>query len=133
MCVYMSVPTLHDWRWEPSGALTGRVYGKCGYRDGTLLTTSVVPPKGRSERTVRTVSGTAYSLGAPADAVAEDEARTREAAKRQSAPYPVMAPPIIWHRKSGKELFINQLPAIIRYPIPHRGWITARAPNRVNS
>ncbi|EOD05535.1 hypothetical protein EMIHUDRAFT_125289, partial [Emiliania huxleyi CCMP1516] len=45
------------------------MFGKRGYRDGTLLTTSVVPPKGR--------------FNAPANAVAEDEARTREAAKRQ--------------------------------------------------
>lgn len=63
------LPVLQDWRWKPSGALTGHMFGKRGYRDGTLLTTSVVPPKGR--------------FNAPANAVAEDEVRTREAAKRQ--------------------------------------------------
>jgi len=39
-------------------------------------------------------------------------------AQKQFAPYPVMAPPIIWHNRAsmGKEpVFINQLPAILRY------------------
>eukprot|EP00934_Nitzschia_sp_Nitz4_P004651 Nitzschia sp. Nitz4//scaffold23_size168460//160933//161709//NITZ4_002250-RA/size168460-processed-gene-0.146-mRNA-1//-1//CDS//3329543728//4641//frame0 len=40
----------------------------------------------------------------------------KDAAKKQCAPYPVMAPPIIWHRpEQGEEVFINQLPAIMRY------------------
>jgi len=37
-------------------------------------------------------------------------------AQKHSAPFPVAAPPIIWHRRSdGKEVFLNQLPAILRY------------------
>jgi glutathione S-transferase len=41
---------------------------------------------------------------------------TKEGARKHNAPYPVMAPPLIWHRpKDGKEVFINQLPAIMRY------------------
>ena len=38
-------------------------------------------------------------------------------AVQQLAPYPVMAPPIIWHRPTNgdPEVFINQLPAILRY------------------
>lgn len=42
-------------------------------------------------------------------------------AKLHNAPYPIMAPPIIWHRPKNeeddktKEVFISQLPAIVRY------------------
>ena len=42
----------------------------------------------------------------------------KEQAKKQLAPYPVMAPPIIWHNREseGKEdVFVNQLPNILRY------------------
>jgi glutathione S-transferase len=40
----------------------------------------------------------------------------KESAQKQSAPFPVVAPPIIWHRPNdGDEVFINQLPAIMRY------------------
>ena len=42
----------------------------------------------------------------------------KAAAQKQSAPFPVVAPPIIWHRPSAAEedeVFINQLPAILRY------------------
>ena len=40
-------PIIENWRWTSDGALCGYVYGKEGYRDGELMTTSVVPPEGR--------------------------------------------------------------------------------------
>lgn len=44
----------------------------------------------------------------------------KASAQKQCAPYPVLAPPIIWHKPAGgedskDEVFINQLPAILRY------------------
>ena len=70
------VPTLESWRWEANGALTGRIYGRPSYRDGTVFTTSVVPLTGRFEKYVRTVSGSTYRLGSPTAGVVEPEPLT---------------------------------------------------------
>lgn len=45
------------------------------------------------------------------------KAYNEKCACQQLAPYPVMAPPIIWHQPENgdPEVFINQLPAILRY------------------
>ena len=43
------VPILEMWWWKPDGSLCGHVHGKKGFRDGELMTTSVVPPDGRFE------------------------------------------------------------------------------------
>ena len=40
-------PMLENWRWTSDGAVEGYVYGKSGYRDGELMTTSIVPLAGR--------------------------------------------------------------------------------------
>ena len=40
-------PVLEMWRWTSNYAICGYVYGKRGYRDGELMTTSIVPPEGR--------------------------------------------------------------------------------------
>ena len=53
-------PILENWRWTPDGALCGYVYGKAGYREGEMMTTSVVPPEGRFASHVVTESGSAY-------------------------------------------------------------------------
>ena len=58
-----SSPILENWRWTADGALCGYVYGKSGYRDGELMTTSVVPAEGRFDSHVVTGSGSAYRLG----------------------------------------------------------------------
>ena len=56
-------PLLQMWRWTSDGAICGYVHGKEGFRDGELMTTSVVPPEGRFDTYVVTGSGTAYRLG----------------------------------------------------------------------
>ena len=43
--------------------LAGRVYGKAGYKDGTVITTSVVPKSQRFQTHAITESGTVYLLG----------------------------------------------------------------------
>ena len=58
-----TAPILHMWRWTADGAVSGHVYGKRGFRDGELMTTSVVPPEGRFDTYVITGSGSAYRLG----------------------------------------------------------------------
>ena len=60
------IPVLEQWQWTGDGAVCGYVYGKDGFRDGELMTTSVVPPDGRFETHVVTGSGSAYRLGEPA-------------------------------------------------------------------
>jgi hypothetical protein len=42
-------PVLELWQWTPDGSLCGYVHGKAGFRDGELMTTSIVPPEGRFE------------------------------------------------------------------------------------
>ena len=37
-------PLLCDWSYTSEGKLTGRVFGKRGYKDGTIMTTSAVSP-----------------------------------------------------------------------------------------
>ena len=56
-------PTLCDWHWMADGKLSGHVYGKAGFKDGTLITTSVVPRSQRTHTYVVTETGTAYLLG----------------------------------------------------------------------
>ena len=56
-------PTLCNWQWTADGKLTGKVYGKRGFKDGTLITTSVVPRSQRMHTHVVTEAGTAYLLG----------------------------------------------------------------------
>ena len=56
-------PLLERWRWTPDGAVCGYVHGKEGFRDGELMTTSVVNPEGRFPTYIITDSGSAYRLG----------------------------------------------------------------------
>ena len=44
-----SAPVIENWKWMSDGALCGYVYGKAGFREGELMTTSTVPPEGRFE------------------------------------------------------------------------------------
>ena len=83
---------LEDWKWTASGALIGAVYGKKGYKDGEVMTTSVVPPCGRYEGHVTTSTGTTYLLGQPAAAEGEAAGRvaTRTGAKRHKMDLPNM-------------------------------------------
>ena len=68
-------PTLCDWHWKADGRLTGRVYGKAGLKDGTLITTSAVPRSQRTHTHVVTESGTAYLLGQSAQEPPEEPVR----------------------------------------------------------
>ncbi|KOO34516.1 hypothetical protein Ctob_009561, partial [Chrysochromulina tobinii] len=61
-------PILENWKWTADGALCGHVYGKPGFREGELMTTSTVPPEGRFETHVVTESGNVYRLGMAAEA-----------------------------------------------------------------
>lgn len=61
-------PLLHQWKWSDNGKLSGKVYGKKGYRDGTLITTSAVQRSQRFNTHAVTESGTIYLLGTPAGA-----------------------------------------------------------------
>ena len=83
---------LEDWKWTASGALIGAVYGRKGYKDGEVMTTSVVPPCGRYEGHVTTSTGTTYLLGQPAAAEGEAAGRvaTRTGAKRHKMDLPNM-------------------------------------------
>ena len=56
---------LEEWKWNAGGSLTGYVYGKAGFRNGELITTSYVPPDRRFSGHVLTQSGTCYRLGTP--------------------------------------------------------------------
>ena len=56
-------PLLDRWRWTPDGAVCGYVHGKEGFRDGELMTTSIVNPEGRFPTYIITDSGSAYRLG----------------------------------------------------------------------
>jgi len=88
-------PVLHDWEWARSGGLTGRVYGREGFRMGELMTTSTIiecspledPEVGEGrlrhfrvltaaaeaalceDGLVATRSGTVYRLGVPRGAM----------------------------------------------------------------
>ena len=67
-------PILCNWSYTSEAKLTGRVYGKRGYRDGVVMTTSVVPRANRFHTHAITESGTVYLLGqrlTEADAAAE--------------------------------------------------------------
>ncbi len=58
-----SLPVLSEWSWTSDGKLTGKVYGKAGYKDGTCMTTSAVGRAQRFHTHVVTQSGTVYLLG----------------------------------------------------------------------
>ena len=51
------------FEWNADGTLSGRVYGKRGFRDGEAITTSAVAPAQRHATYVITESGSAYLLG----------------------------------------------------------------------
>ena len=56
-------PLLCDWSYTSEGKLTGRVFGKRGYKDGTIMTTSAVSRANRFQTHATTESGTVYLLG----------------------------------------------------------------------
>ena len=60
-------PLLCDWSYTSEGKLTGRVFGKRGYKDGTMMTTSVVSRAKRFQTHATTESGTIYLLGPRAE------------------------------------------------------------------
>ena len=51
------------WSWNSDGSLSGRVFGKKGYKEGEAMNTSVVPPESRFRTYVVTGSGSIYRLG----------------------------------------------------------------------
>ncbi len=56
-------PIIRGYEWNADGTLSGRVYGKRGFRDGEAITTSAVAPAQRHATYVITESGSAYLLG----------------------------------------------------------------------
>ena len=56
-------PILQQWEWNSDGSLSGRVYGKKGYKQGEAMNTSVVPEDTRYSTYVVTGSGSIYRLG----------------------------------------------------------------------
>ena len=56
-------PIICGFEWNADGTLSGRVYGKRGFRDGEAITTSAVAPAQRHATYVITESGSAYLLG----------------------------------------------------------------------
>ena len=77
------VPRLENWRWLPSGALEGQVYDKQGFKDGELMSTSVVPESGRLDVQVVTSSGSTYLLGKHADAARNATVQVAKAKRRK--------------------------------------------------
>lgn len=55
----------YRWEFSSNGSLSGRVYGKKGFREGENMTTSLVPMDQRFGHYVRTASGSIYRLGEP--------------------------------------------------------------------
>jgi len=56
-------PILQQWQYNSDGSLSGRVYGKRGFKEGEAMNTSIVPPESRFEAYVVTGSGSIYRLG----------------------------------------------------------------------
>ena len=59
----LPLPSLRRWEYNADGSLSGRVYGKKGFREGENMNTSVVPPENRFDGYVITGSGSIYRLG----------------------------------------------------------------------
>ena len=51
------------WEYNNDGSISGRVYGKKGFREGENMSTSIVPKENRFGHYVVTTSGTYYKLG----------------------------------------------------------------------
>ena len=60
-------PLLREWSWGDDGKLVGKVYGKKGMKDGTVITTSVVTRTSFYTTHAITESGTVYLLGEEAE------------------------------------------------------------------
>jgi len=58
-----SAAILQQWEYNNDGSLSGRVYGKKGFREGENMSTSIVPKDNRYGHYVMTTSGTLYRLG----------------------------------------------------------------------
>jgi len=56
-------PILEHWEYNVDGSISGRVYGKRGFKDGEAMNTSVVPEETRFVAYVVTGSGSIYRLG----------------------------------------------------------------------
>ena len=56
-------PILQQWEWNIDGSISGRVYGKRGFKDGEAMNTSIVPEGSRFSTYVITGSGSIYRLG----------------------------------------------------------------------
>ena len=56
-------PILHQWEFNADGSVSGRVYGKKGFKDGDAMDTSIVPEGNRFSTYVITQSGSIYRLG----------------------------------------------------------------------
>ena len=51
------------WEFNSDGSVSGRVYGKKGFKPGENMSTSIVPKNQRFDHYVVTTSGTLYRLG----------------------------------------------------------------------
>lgn len=56
------IPTLSNWEQNKDGSITGYVFNRIGFRDGTLVTTSPIKGPARPGRVITTTTGSKYRL-----------------------------------------------------------------------
>lgn len=56
------IPEVRGWKQNRDGSITGFIYNSKSFKDGTRVTTSPVPGSVKPGTTVRTGSGSQYSL-----------------------------------------------------------------------
>ena len=87
-------PLLDAYQRNADGSLSGRVYGRQGFKPGELISTSVVMHWG-GESVVTTASGSTYQLGTPLALAAAPQQQCRSAQCRKA---PTRAPPPLEQR-----------------------------------
>jgi hypothetical protein len=58
----IEIPEVSRWKQNRDGSITGYIYNSKSFKDGTRVTTSPVPGSAKAGTTVRTGSGSQYSL-----------------------------------------------------------------------
>ena len=58
----IEIPEVSRWKQSRDGSITGFIYNSKSFKDGTRITTSPVPGSAEAGTTVKTVSGSQYSL-----------------------------------------------------------------------
>ena len=58
----IEIPEVSRWKQNRDGSITGLIYNSKSFKDGTKVTTSPVPRSAKAGTTVKTESGSQYSL-----------------------------------------------------------------------